>query len=72
MNALIVFGGAGGVVAIVAAVVAVGRGVFRQVGATEDNTTALRALTAELQQVKSTLTGHETRIAILEDRIHRS
>lgn len=71
MNAFVIFGGAGGVVAVLGAIVMVGRGVFRQVGATEDNTAALKELTAEMQKVQGTLAGHETRIAVLEDRIRR-
>jgi hypothetical protein len=71
VNTLIILGGGGGVVALLGGVVVVGRGIFRQVTATEDNTDALKALTGKVENLSQTASGHETRIAILEDRVRR-
>jgi hypothetical protein len=71
MTALIVLGGGGGLVALVTAVVVVGRGIFRQVTATEDNTTATRALSGKMEQIMEQLARHETDIAVLKDRLGR-
>jgi hypothetical protein len=68
MNPLVIFGGIGGILAALGAVVVVGRGIFKQVNATEDNTAALRDLTDEVKGLKTTVNGHETRITVLEDR----
>lgn len=71
MSWLPVFGGVGGILAALGAVLVVGRGIFRQVTATEDNTQALKDLTAEVHGLKGTVGGHETRLAVLEDRDRR-
>lgn len=71
MTVLVVLGGGGGIVALIGAIIIVGRGVFRQVGATEDNTQAIKALTDEVAKIRHNINGHETRIAILEDRGRR-
>jgi hypothetical protein len=64
-------GGAGGFVVLLLFVVGIGRGVFRQVNATEDNTAALKDLTAQMGNVLSQLSGHEARLQVLEDRTKR-
>jgi hypothetical protein len=71
VNAFVVLGGAGGVVAALTAVIVIGRGIFRQVSATEDNTDALKALTGRVEALSQTTNGHETRLAVLEDRVRR-
>lgn len=71
MPVLIALGGGGGVCVLLTAIMVVGRGVFRQVGATEDNTKALKELTGQVDALFQRLSDHETRIAVLEDRIIR-
>lgn len=71
MNTLIAIGGLGGVIVLLGAIIAVGRGVFRQISATEENTDAVKKLTADIGQLQSMFHNHETRIAVLEDRIGR-
>jgi hypothetical protein len=68
---LIVLGGGGGIVAIVGAVIVIGRGIFRQVSATEDNTDAVKALTSKVENLMHGYNGHESRLAVLEDRLKR-
>ena len=68
MTPLVVFGGVGGILAVVSAVVFIGRGIFKQVSATEDNTEALNKLTNKVEALTGTVNGHETRLAVLEDR----
>jgi hypothetical protein len=71
MNGLIAAGGIGGVVILLGAIVTVGRGIFRQVKATEENTEAVKDLTSHVARLENLYNGHETRIAILEDRMKR-
>lgn len=71
MNALIAIGGFGGLVVLLSAIIVIGRGIFKQVSATEDNTTAVDNLTKGVGEIKAMLSNHETRIAILEDRAKR-
>jgi hypothetical protein len=71
MQAFAIFGGAGGIVASIGAIIIVGRGVFRQVSATEDNTRAVRELTGRVESLFQLHSNHETRISVLEDRIKR-
>lgn len=71
MQILIIFGGGGGIVALVTAVLVVGRGIFKQVSATEDNTEAVTALSGEVKELSGKLNGHAERIAVLEDRVKR-
>lgn len=61
-------GGIGGVVALLATIVVIGRGVFRQITATEDNTEAVKGLTKKVEQLSFQLASHETRLSVLEDR----
>ena len=44
----------------------IGRGIFRQVTAIEDNTQALERLTCQGRRLTGTTNGHETRISVLE------
>lgn len=67
MNALIVLGSSGGIIAAVTAVLTIGRGIFKQVNATEDNTEAINRLTDEVAKMRHSVNGHETRITVLED-----
>lgn len=71
MNVLVVLGGAGGIVAVLGAIVIIGRGIFRQVSATENLADAVKELTGEVASLKNILNSHETRLAVLEDRIKR-
>lgn len=70
-NWLVAAGGFGGLIVLLSAIVVIGRGIFRQINVTEDNTTALRQLTDEMTQIKTIYQNHETRISVLEDRIKR-
>lgn len=71
MNSLIAIGGLGGIVILLGAVITIGRGIFRQVNATEENTTAVKDLTKGMSEIKAMLSNHETRLSILEDRVKR-
>lgn len=71
MNALIAIGGFGGLVVLLSAIIVIGRGIFKQVSATEDNTTAVDNLTKGVGEIKAMLSNHETRISVLEDRAKR-
>jgi hypothetical protein len=71
VNVLIAIGGFGGLVVLLSFIVVIGRGIFKQVSATEDNTTAVRELTSEVGQIKTMYQNHETRITVLEDRMKR-
>jgi len=68
---MIAIGGFGGIVILLGAVITIGRGIFRQVNATEENTAAVRGLTTQVARLEGLYNGHEARIAVLEDRIHR-
>jgi hypothetical protein len=63
---LALLGALGGLVAFVAGVWALLRGIFRNIGATQDNTRALRAVRDQLEQLGQTVNGHGERIARLE------
>jgi hypothetical protein len=71
VNLLIAIGGFGGLVVLLSAIIVIGRGIFRQVSATEENTTAVLDLTRGVSEIKAMMQNHETRIAILEDRVKR-
>lgn len=68
---LVAIGGLGGLVILLSTVVIIGRGIFKQVNATEENTTAVKDLTKGMTEIKGMLSNHETRIAVLEDRARR-
>lgn len=68
MNVLIAIGGVSGVVVLITSVAVLGRGIFRQVNATEANTRAIRELSGKVETLSSRYNGHETRITVLEDR----
>lgn len=61
-----ILGSLGGITAFVTAVVFMVRSIVRQVGATEDNTAALKDLKDSVRELKAELSGHETRISRLE------
>lgn len=71
MTLLVALGGAGGVIAVLAAIIMIGRGIFKQVSATEDLAEAVKGLTSTVTELQRTLNGHETRLSVLEDRIKR-
>ena len=68
---LAVMGGVGGVVILLTSIVVIGRGIFRQVSVTEELAAAVTKLTETVSKLQGTLNSHETRIAILEDRLKR-
>ena len=70
-NWLVAAGGFGGLIVLLSAIVVIGRGIFRQINVTEDNTSAVRQLTEEMGHIKTLYQNHETRISVLEDRIKR-
>ncbi len=65
---LALLGALGGLAAFVAGVWALLRGIFRNIGATQDNTRALRQMSDRLEQLGQTVNGHGERIARLEGR----
>lgn len=64
-------GGIGGILAVLTAIIYIGRGVFRQVNATEQLTSAVAELSKTVRELQGTLGSHETRITVLEDRLNR-
>ena len=68
MTVLIAAGGVGGIVAFLTVIVIIGRGIFHQVNATEENTAAVNNLSTEVRKLTDLYNGHETRITVLEDR----
>lgn len=66
-----ILGSVGGIVAFLTAIVIIGRGIFKQVDATEDNTRALKEMTAKVDQLFDKYNDHETRLRVLEDRDKR-
>jgi hypothetical protein len=71
VNVFIAIGGISGLVTLLAAIIVVGRSIFRAVSSLEDNTSATRDLTEQVERLKNSYQSHETRISILEDRIKR-
>lgn len=63
---LALLGALGGLVAFIAGVWALLRGIFRQVNATDANTRATRELTGKLERIAATVEGHGERLARLE------
>jgi len=68
---MIAIGGLGGLVVLLSAIIVIGRGIFRQVSATEENTSSVKDLTKGISEIKAMLSNHETRISVLEDRVKR-
>lgn len=71
MNILIALGGSSGVIVLLTAFIVIGRGIFKQVSATEENTVAVRELASSVGELKNMFNNHEVRIAVLEDRATR-
>jgi len=71
LNALVAIGGLGGLVVLLSAIIVIGRGIFKQVNATEENTLAVQNLSKEVSDMKAMYANHETRISVLEDRLKR-
>lgn len=67
-TALSVVAALGGLVVFIGAIWAVVRGIFKQVGATEDNTTAVENLTSQIEKLQRTVTDQGERLARLEGR----
>lgn len=65
-NALAILAALGGIVVFLGAVVAVIRAIFKQIGATNANTAAVRELSLQMGSVNGRLDNHETRISHLE------
>jgi hypothetical protein len=68
-TALSVVAALGGLVVFIGAIWAVVRGIFKQVGATEDNTDALNKLSGEIASLQKTVNNQGERIARLEGRV---
>jgi hypothetical protein len=68
---LAIMGGVGGILLLLTTVVVIGRAIFRQVTATEENTDSVKGLTTTMNEIKGMLQNHETRISVLEDRVKR-
>lgn len=71
MKAFEAIGGFGGLVVLITAIVVIGRGIFRQVSVTEDNTDALKELSQQMEKLTGDYQSHEIRISVLEDRTQR-
>lgn len=71
MSVLVVLGGAGGIVIALSAITVLGRGIFRLVAATEENTQAVKLLSADVSDLRTRLSSQEIRLAVLEDRNKR-
>ena len=71
MTWLIALGGGGGMIVVLTAIIVIGRGIFRQISATEENTSAVRDLATQVSHLREVYNNHETRIAVLEDRAKR-
>lgn len=71
MTATLILSSLGGILAFLALIGVIVRGIFRIVNATEDNTSATVKLTSELDKVISQLNDHESRLGIVEDRTKR-
>lgn len=71
MTATLIISSLGGIIAFLTVIGIVVRAIFRIVNTTEDNTDALKENTKAINEILSRLNHHETRLGILEDRIHR-
>lgn len=71
MDWLVASGGAGGILVLLTAVVVIGRAIFRQVSAVEENTDAVRLLTTQLGDLQNSYQDLHTRVTVLEDRVKR-
>lgn len=71
MDVLAIMGGLGGILLLLTTIIVIGRGIFRQVNATEENTAAVRELAASVAELKNMYNDLNTRMAVLEDRIKR-
>lgn len=66
-----ILGAIGGVAAFGGGVWVLVKGIFRIVSSTEDNTDAIKNLTAEVQKIGTRINGVEVRLAVVEDRTGR-
>ena len=68
VNVILVLGSCGSALIFVLAILAIGRSIFRQITATEDNTKAVEKLTETIGHFDQRVSNLEIRIAVLEDR----
>lgn len=71
MTVALIISSLGGITAFITVVAIVIRAIFRIVNTTEENTEAVKANTRAINEILGRLNGHDTRLGILEDRIHR-
>lgn len=72
MEVFIILGGSGGLLGLLAVAIGVGRGIFKQVAATEANTEATVALSKGMEGIVTRLNQHEIDIAVLKDRVNHA
>jgi hypothetical protein len=72
VEVFIILGGSGGVLGLLGVAVIVGRGIFKQVAATEENTVAVRELSKGMEAVVTRLNKHEVDLAVLKDRVNHA
>lgn len=69
---MIILTSLGSIIAFLTVVTIIVRAIFRIVNATEDNTEAVKNSTKSINEILTRLNRHESRLAVLEDRIHRN
>lgn len=72
VNPWVIISSLGGIVAFLGLVGLIIRAIFRQINATEDNTTAVRNLTRQVEALNTKVGELEKKVIILEDRIRRN
>lgn len=72
VNPWVILSSLGGIVAFLGLVGLIIRAIFRQINATEDNTTAVRNLTRQVEALNTKVGELEKKVIILEDRIRRN
>jgi hypothetical protein len=71
MVVAVILGSIGGGVSLLAAIIYVGKSVFKQVDSTDKNTEAITELSKQLSKVLYQLGRLDTRVTVLEDRANR-
>lgn len=66
-----ILGSLGGVIALLTLIFVIGRGIFKQISSTEENTQTLNKVLSELEAMKAQVSRNETRLAVIEDRQKR-
>jgi len=67
----LILSSAGGVIALITAIIYVGRSIFKQVDSTDRNTTAINDLSTNLKNIMDRLNIVERDVAVLKDRDKR-